>query len=95
MQRPQLSAAQLNEYVGEYESPELRSRVRVRADSGRLYMRTSPDEEIILVPLYTDGFRVATSPATVRFVRDGTRIKEFRAFAGRARNVLFQRTHQP
>jgi Beta-lactamase len=92
MPRLELSAEQLKEFAAEYFSPELRSTIRLRADSGRLILRSSPDEEVNLVPLYRDGFRVGASPATVRFVRDGSgRIKEVRVFAGRARNVLFER----
>ncbi len=90
--RPELSPSQLAEYAGDYYSPELGSTIRVRVDSTRLLLRTSPDEEVILVPMYPDGFRVGPSGATGRFVRDERgRIKELRAFAGRARNVLFQR----
>jgi hypothetical protein len=95
MRRPELSAAQLSEFAGEYHSPELRAIVRIRADSGRLYLRPSPDEEVILVPLYPDGFRVGPSPNTVRFVRRGGRITELRVFAGRARNVLFEKDKRP
>ncbi len=92
MRRPEVTAAQLAELSGAYYSPELRGTIRVRADSNRLFIRTSPDEESILRPLYRDGFQVGTSPATVRFVRDNSgRVKELRAFAGRARNVLFER----
>jgi len=92
IKRPGLSAAQLVEYAGDYYSPELRSTLRIRVDSARLLLRASPDNEFALVPFYTDGFRVASSGATGRFVRDERgRIKELRAFAGRARNVLFER----
>jgi hypothetical protein len=95
MRRVELTTSQLQEYAGEYFSPELRSTIRIRADSVRLALRASPDEESFLVPLYRDGFRVGTSPATVRFVRDGSgRVKELRVFAGRARNVLFERVEK-
>jgi CubicO group peptidase (beta-lactamase class C family) len=90
--RPELSDAQLAEYAGDYYSPELGSTMRIRVDSARLLLRVSPDEELILVPFYADGFRVGQTGATGRFVRDERgRIKELRAFAGRARNVLFER----
>ncbi len=92
VKRPELTPSQLAEYAGDYYSPELGSTLRVRVDSTRLRLRISPDDEVILVPLYTDGFRVGQSGATGRFVRDERgRIKELRAFAGRARNVLFER----
>lgn len=90
--QPQLSAAQLAEYAGDYYSPELGATMRIRVDSTRLMLRVSPDEEFALVPFYADGFRVGPTGATGRFVRDERgRVKELRAFAGRARNVLFQR----
>lgn len=92
MQRPELTPGQLAEYAGQYDGPELGNTLKVRVDGTRLLMRVSPDEEIVLLPLYRDGFRVGTSGATARFVRDASgRIKELRAFAGRARNVLFER----
>ena len=94
--RPELSAAQLAEYAGDYYSPELGSTMRIRVDSARLVLRVSPDEELPMLPFYTDGFRVGATGATGRFVRDERgRIKELRAFAGRARNVLFQRLANP
>jgi CubicO group peptidase (beta-lactamase class C family) len=92
MRRVTLSNDQLAEFAGEYFSPELRSTIRIRADNARLALRSSPDGEVFLNPLYRDGFRVGTGAATIRFVRDGNgRIKEMRAFNGRARNVLFER----
>jgi hypothetical protein len=92
IKRPELSAAQLAEYAGDYYSPELGSTMRIRVDSTRLLLRVSPDEELTLIPFYADGFRVGPTGATGRFVRDERgRIKELRAFAGRARNVLFER----
>ncbi len=92
IKRPELSAAQLAEYVGDYYSPELGSTMRIRVDSARLMLRVSPDDEFALVPFYPDGFRVGPTGTTGRFIRDERgRIKELRAFAGRARNVLFER----
>lgn len=94
--RPELSEAQLAEYSGDYYSPELGSTMRIRVDSARLMLRVSPDEELTMLPFYADGFRVGATGATARFVRDERgRIKELRAFAGRARNVLFQRLANP
>ncbi|MGH7693926.1 MAG: serine hydrolase domain-containing protein [Gemmatimonadaceae bacterium] len=92
LKRPDLSPSQLAEYAGDYYSPEIGSTIRVRVDSARLALRASPDEELILVPFYADGFRVGPTGATGRFVRDERgSIKELRVFAGRARNVLFER----
>ena len=92
LKKPDLSPTQLAEYAGDYYSPEIGNTIRVRVDSARLVLRTSPDEELVLVPFYADGFRVGPTGATGRFVRDERRrVKELRVFAGRARNVLFER----
>jgi CubicO group peptidase (beta-lactamase class C family) len=92
VKQPELNAAPLAEYAGEYYSPELRHTMRISVDSSRLKLRVSPDEELILVPFYADGFRVGPTGATARFVRDERGgIRELRAFTGRARNVLFER----
>lgn len=94
LRRPELSSAQLAEYTGDYNGPELASTLRVQADSGRLTLRVSPATVLPLIPLFRDGFRVGTSSSTARFVRDGSgRIVELRANVGRARNVLFQRVN--
>ncbi len=86
------SGEALDAYPGRYRSPELESTIVVRRDGGRLLARISPDEEAPLLPFYQDGFRVATSGTTVRFVRDASgQVTGARIFAGRARNVRFDR----
>jgi len=78
--------------VGTFLSPELDSRIVVRLDKGRLMARLSPDDDATLLPLYTDGFRVSGSGATIRFSRDAAgRVTGARIFAGRARNVRFDK----
>jgi hypothetical protein len=92
MTRPELTRAQLADYAASYYSPELAATISVAMDSANLVLRSAPNDEVRLVPHYRDGFRVGTSPWTVRFVRDQRgAIKELRAFVGRARNVLFER----
>jgi CubicO group peptidase (beta-lactamase class C family) len=82
----------LQEFAGRYRSPELESTIVIRVDNGRLLARISPDEEDPLVASYPDGFRVAGSPITVRFTRDAAGLLSgARIFAGRARNVRFDR----
>lgn len=82
----------LDAYRGRYRSPELESTIVIRRDGGRLLARISPDEEAPLLAFYPDGFRVATSGTTVRFVRDASgQVTGARFFAGRARNVRFDR----
>ena len=78
--------------VGTFLSPELDSRIVVRLDKGRLMARLSPDDDATLLPLYTDGFRVSGSGSTIRFSRDAAgRVTGARIFAGRARNVRFDK----
>ena len=86
------AAVSLGDFAGTYRSPELGSSLVVRVANGRLMARISPDDDVALTPAYTDGFRVGPSPSTVRFTRgsDG-RVNGLRAFAGRARNVRFDR----
>ena len=89
---PTSAALSLGDFVGTYRSPELESRIAVRADNGRLMARISPDDESPLTPFYADGFRIVGSGASIRFVRDATGgVIGARVFAGRARNVRFDR----
>ncbi len=87
---PPPSSVTPGDYAGTYRSPELESRLVVRADNGRLLARVSPDEEVTLLPFYRDGFRFGGG--TVRFERDASgRVTGLRVFAGRARHVRFDR----
>jgi CubicO group peptidase (beta-lactamase class C family) len=89
---PAVPAASLEAYAGTYRSPELGSSLTIRAANGRLLARISPDDESALLPFYPDGFRIGAWGVTIRFTRDaaGT-IQGARVFAGRARNVRFDR----
>jgi len=87
---PAAASLALGDYAGTYRSPELDSRIVIRLDGANLRARISTDEESALIPFYADGFRVGG--ATLRFVRDaGGKVIGLRAFAGRARNVRFDR----
>lgn len=85
-------SVRLGDFAGTYRSPELGSAMVLRVDGGRLLARISPDLETPLVPVYTDGFRATQAGMTLRFGRgaDG-RVSGVRIFAGRARNVRFDR----
>jgi len=86
------SVPELASYAGTYRSPELGATLVVRAENSRLLARISPDDESALVPFYEDGFRVAQSGMTIRFIRDAAgRVAGARVFAGRARNVRYER----
>ncbi|MCC6927778.1 MAG: serine hydrolase [Gemmatimonadaceae bacterium] len=90
---PTTASLSLGDYAGSYRSPELDARLVVRLDGARLLARISPDDELPLVPYYADGFRMG--PATLRFVRDASgNITGLRAFAGRARNVRYDRERE-
>ena len=57
---------------------------------GRLLFDTPLESPLTLAPLYPDG--VMVDGRTVRFVRDGSgKVTGFRVFAGRVRNVRFDR----
>lgn len=87
---PAMGSLTLGDYAGVYRSPELDSRITIRLDGANLRARLSSDEESTLLPFYKDGFRIGG--ATLRFVRDaGGKVTGLRAFAGRARNVRFDR----
>ncbi|MEP7383139.1 MAG: serine hydrolase [Gemmatimonadota bacterium] len=89
---PTLRADELSTYAGTFRSPELGSTLVFRVDKGRLLVRFSPDEEAALVPLYEDGFRMLSSGFTARFTRSPSgQVTGARIFAGRARNVRFER----
>ncbi|MBK7833646.1 MAG: serine hydrolase [Gemmatimonadetes bacterium] len=87
---PAAASIALGDYAGTFRSPELDSRIVIRLDGANLRARISTDDELALIPFYADGFRVGG--ATLRFVRDaGGKVTGLRAFAGRARNVRFDR----
>ena len=80
----------LGDYAGAYRSPELDVTFEIVVDSGRLVLRQRPAETLQLTPLYIDGFRAQGQ--TIRFMRDGSgRVSGLRIFAGRARDVRFER----
>ena len=90
---PELTEAQLREYVGEYRSPELDTSYEVYVESGRLvagHWRNGPS---ILSPTGEDTFRGNRwwFPE-VRFVRDAAgRVTGFTVTGTRVRNLVFER----
>lgn len=84
-------AEKMAAYAGIYVSPELGSRLQVAVDGTKLLVSIPGSEPETFEPLYDDGF--ATGGRTIRFVRDTTgAVRELRIFAGRVRNVRFDRS---
>jgi len=82
--------APLTDFIGDYSSPELEVTFKIAAEGDNLVLHARPNSRITLRPAYRDGFGGAGR--TVRFVRDrkGT-VTGMRIFAGRARDVRFDR----
>jgi CubicO group peptidase (beta-lactamase class C family) len=77
------------DYVGSYHSPELDVDLTVLDQAGTVTLELPLGERIPLEPLYRDGF---AGPGTVRFDRDRRgRVVRLRVFAGRVRDVEFDR----
>ena len=92
--RPEPAAAgaraPLTDYVGEYRSPELEVAYQIEAQGQALLVKARPDDRLSFQPAYSDGFR--RGGQTIRFIRDAKgRVTGFRVFAGRVRDVRFER----
>ncbi len=84
------TTAPLTDYAGEYRSPELEVTYRIEPQDQALVLRSRPDDRESFQPAYRDGFR--NGGQTLRFMRDQKgRVTGFRVFAGRARDVRFER----
>jgi len=90
---PDLTEAQLSEYVGEYRSPELDTSYNVHVNSGRLVAEHWRNSSSFLSPMGDDTFRGDRwwFPE-VRFVRDAEgRVTGFTVTGTRVRNLVFER----
>ena len=88
-QRINAALVRAEDYRGRYRSPELDVVATVEGDSG-VSIRPPLAEPIRLTPIYRDGF--AAPGRTIRFMRDaGGRVTGFRIFAGRVRDLRFER----
>ena len=84
------AALALADYAGEYRSPELEVTYRIEAQGGNLALLSRPDDRLSFQPAYRDGFR--RGGQTIRFIRDPRgRVTGFRVFAGRVRDLRFER----
>ncbi len=86
------AGVRLSDYQGSYRSPELDVTYEVRIRDGGLELKNGYRPPIRLVPTYADGFRLPGGFGGVRFARtDDGRVSGIRIFAGRARDVWFDK----
>jgi hypothetical protein len=88
-----LSDAALAAYAGTYSSTELNATYKLSVENGNLMLGINWNSPLKLNPLVRDEFE-SGGVGTLVFQRgaDG-RISGLSVFAGRARNVTFQRTN--
>jgi CubicO group peptidase (beta-lactamase class C family) len=87
-----LTAAQIQEYVGEFVSEEIDPVFRVTAEGGKLYLRRVHNAPAVLDPLTTDLFQVGGGRVTMQFVRDAQRrVTGFLFSTTRILNMTFTR----
>lgn len=80
----------MNEYTGEYYSPEAEARYFVIIKDGKIILHQKPARDIQLRPTYKDGFEAGIG--TVYFERDRkNRVVSFKVSSARARNVEFKK----
>ena len=91
LQRPFTpTAAQLQEFTGDYVSEELGVTYTFYVEDGRLKLRFRPAQRMTLEPIFKDAFEADGD--TVRFTRAASgAVDGLRIFAGRARHVRFAR----
>ncbi|MEI9912814.1 MAG: hypothetical protein WDO71_26100 [Bacteroidota bacterium] len=83
----------LQEYTGDYWSDEADAKFSVRLKDGKLIAHQDPKTDIILTPLYKDGF---SAPGTTIFIERNKKnqITNMKIYVGRARNVEFRKMVQ-
>ena len=85
-----LDPAKLNEYAGEYYSPDAEVTYHVVIEDGALFFRRRPDFRMALQPTDDDTFE--TNIGAIRFLRDGDgRVTEFSVRQGRVYDLRFSR----
>ncbi len=89
---PVLSAAQLEEYTGDYYSEELDMVYRIESVDGKLYMRFRNAPEDPLEAVTPDVFTLSSISAT--FSRDeGGTVSGFEVSAGRVKGIRFDKKY--
>lgn len=88
--RPDPASYRATDYEGTYRSPELEVAYQIVVENGALVLKSRPAGRLTLIPVYADGF--STAGRTIRFQRDAKgRVTAFRVFAGRVRDVVFEK----
>lgn len=84
------NATSMTDYPGRYHSAELDLTIEVKEERGQLVLVRPPGTIGAFTSWYRDGFR--SGGITIRFARDGAgKVTMLRVFAGRARDVRFDR----
>jgi hypothetical protein len=80
----------LQEYIGEYWSDEADAKFSLRIKDGKLIAHQDPSTNILLTPLYKDGF---SSPGTIIYIERSkmNQVTGMKIFVSRARNVEFRK----
>lgn len=94
VQPPSLTAADLEQLVGSYPSPELKTTWTVTIDSGKAVLRGRAFGRATLEPVVRDGFRSSSGFATFTRGADG-RITGFDFSASRMQRIRFDRSPTP
>jgi CubicO group peptidase (beta-lactamase class C family) len=88
-----LNDADLAAYAGAYSSTELNATYKLSVENGNLVLRNNWNSPLILNPLVRDEFE-SGDLGTLVFQRDADRrISGLSVFAGRIRNVTFEKTN--
>ncbi len=88
-----LPQERLQEYTGEFYSPELEARYTILVKDGALYVKAPRNKEIKLNPLVKEIF---TSALTIQFYRNKTgEIAGYNLTMGRTQNINFHKVEIP
>jgi CubicO group peptidase (beta-lactamase class C family) len=93
---PKFTPEQLQDYVGDYWSDELRVAYRVEMRDGSLGVRQRSGAWVRFLATGTDRFDADQGGATIEFTRNGASdVTELKVSGGRIRNVRFIRSTLP
>jgi hypothetical protein len=93
---PKFSPEQLQEFVGDYWSEEVRVAYRIELRDGALGVRQRSGAWVRLLPTGADRFDADQGGAALQFTRNGAaEVAELKVSGGRIRNVRFFRSRLP